>query len=110
MKKMSKKNRITQMTYREWVRQTKLLFGEDSSKWRFKCPSCGHVQSIESIREHDPSLKIDDVAQWIQYHCEGRTNKGQGCDWSLGGLFHIHTLEIITDGESHPSFEFAEVE
>ena len=97
------------MTYREWVRQAILLFGEDSDKWSFKCPSCGHVQSIESIMKHDPSLKSDDIAQWINFSCEGRTNKGQGCDWTLGGLFHVHKIEILRDGRSHPTFEFAEV-
>ncbi len=42
------------------------------------------------------------------YSCDGRLG-GKGCDWSLGGLLMIHTLEVIssTTGRYNPSFELA---
>jgi hypothetical protein len=31
-----------------------------------------------------------------------------GCNWTLGGLFQMHALEVVTeDGERHPRFEVA---
>ena len=31
---------------------------------------------------------------------------GQPCNWTLGGLFTLHKLEVITeDGQKHPRFE-----
>ena len=30
----------------------------------------------------------------------------QGCDWTLGGMFQLHKLEVVTeDGEHYPRFE-----
>ena len=33
---------------------------------------------------------------------------GKPCNWTLGGLFALHKLEVVTpDGEKHPRFELA---
>lgn len=38
---------------------------------------------------------------------QARRNK-RGCDWTLGGLFKLHELEVETpDGEVHPRFQVA---
>jgi len=37
-----------------------------------------------------------------------RWQAGKGCNWTLGGLFQIHTLETVdADGNATPVFEFA---
>ena len=97
---------MKKLSYEEWISKAKELFGQDSKAWKFKCPSCGHTQSIKSVLEHNPSLNLDDVKNWIHYNCEGRTNEGEGCVWALGGLFQIHKLEITRNGITIPSFEF----
>jgi hypothetical protein len=83
------------------------------------CPVCGTIQSIASLIAAGVSPHAAEAA--IGFSCEGRfTNAGparhgqparpgtRGCDWTLGGLFKMHRLEVITeDGERHPHFELA---
>lgn len=91
----------------------------------FKCPICGTVQSIASLKAAGAS---DETAEKIiGFSCEGRlTNAGpaaaagakdaksiarrkvRGCDWTLGGLFRLHEMEVIDEaGERHPRFAIA---
>jgi len=77
--------------------------------YAFRCPRCGHIQSFSSLARHMSQEQAQSVAY---YCCEGRFTKDCGCDWTLGGLFRIHTLEVIReeDGEEIPSFELASAE
>lgn len=97
---------MRRLSYEDWIKKAKELFGKDSYNWRFKCASCGHIQSINSMLEHNPLLKAKDFENSIYFNCEGRTNEGYGCDWSLGGLFHVHKLEVEFNGKNVPVFEF----
>lgn len=78
-----------------WLAVAVELFGDDPRAWRFKCPSCGHEQSHNEAKERKPD--IGDTSSWIYFSCEGRHTAGVGCDWTLGGLFQIHTLEVLED-------------
>jgi hypothetical protein len=90
-----------------------------------KCPICGTVQSIASLKAAGAS---DEVAERsIGWSCEGRLThvgpaaardakdaksiarrKVRGCDWTLGGLLKLHEMEVIDeDGERHPRFVVA---
>lgn len=85
----------------------------------FKCVMCATVQSMRSLIH--AGAPVDKVENQIGFSCEGRwRNAGpakdgkparldvRGCDWSLGGLFHLHRLEVTTpDGKTHMSFELA---
>ena len=58
----------------------------------------------------------DDVEPFVGFSCVGRWTgkgsalgtdapRGEGCNWTLGGLFQLHKLVVITpDGERHPRF------
>jgi len=85
-----------------------------------RCPACGTVQSMNSLIEAGAGDTEDDVEKYAGFSCVGRwlesgpadfkrhkPKKGDhGCDWTLGGLLHIHNLEVVTpDGEIHPRFE-----
>lgn len=83
------------------------------------CPMCGTVQSLASLMA--AGADAGRAERMIGFGCEGRlTGAGRwpnkpsakrravrGCDWSLGGLFRIHRLEVIDDGEVFPRFEVA---
>lgn len=72
--------------------------------YAFKCVSCGTVQSMNSLVA--AGVPKDKVDRYVAFSCEGRWNSERGCDWTLGGLFTIHKLEVVTeDGERHPRFE-----
>ena len=114
------------MTYDEWYKKGQELFGEDKWKWKFRCPACGHVQSIESLLENNPELDEDDAIHMVYFSCEGRVNgKGKpvfsadkklkekpnpidGCNWSLGGTLQIHKVEVEWDNKNSPVFEYAD--
>lgn len=92
----------------------------------FRCAACGTVQSMASLIK--AGAQPETVERYIGFSCEGRfsgvgpwpsskdkSKKAQarrqqrGCDWTLGGLFKIHRLEVVLeDGKVHPSFEIAE--
>ena len=92
----------------EWLDKGTEKFGKNKDDWIFECPSCKHKQSVNSVIEHNPELKKEDVRKWIYFNCEGRTNEENGCDWTLGGLFQIHTLEILWEDNSKSKvFNFA---
>jgi hypothetical protein len=91
--------------------------------YALKCPICGTVQSMASLVVAGAS--VEDAEKQIGFSCEGRITgvgplpknasaerRGQrGCDWSLGGLFSLHMLEVVTeDGRTHPRFEIASPE
>ena len=85
------------------------------------CPVCGTVQSMASLVEAGASPEM--AERYIGFSCEGRVSGAgawprkpskaraatRGCDWTLGGLFTIHRLEVETeDGVLHPRFTVAE--
>lgn len=84
-----------------------------------KCPICGTVQSLADFA--DAGVMADTAERQIAFSCIGRwtnsgrhqhgTPPGRGCDWTLGGLFQLHRLEVVTpDGKHHPRFEPATAE
>lgn len=84
-----------------------------------KCPACGTVQSKALLKKE--GCPEDKLEGHIGFSCVGRWNDAGppprkddaspreklGCNWSLGGLFRIHELEVEKDGVSHPMFEVA---
>lgn len=94
-----------QMSHADWWDQGVRLYGDDPTKWRFRCVKCHGVQSVEDC------LSAGMTSGQSFFSCIGRAKPGVGCDWTLGGLFHFHTLEVIDDeGVVHPVFEFADSE
>ncbi|MDL2279042.1 hypothetical protein LJC15_00055 [Desulfovibrio sp. OttesenSCG-928-G11] len=75
----------------------------------FRCVICGNIQSAFSLSRF---MTPDQAANRCYFSCEGRYNNGaHGCDWTLGGLLRVHTLEVIADDGTHiPAFEPASPE
>ena len=94
-------------THDDWVTEAKKLFGDDLKKWSFVCPQCKTAQTIQDFI--DAGVEKERISTAIAFSCIGRFTEDKGCDWTLGGLFHIHKVEIIMeDGKNHPAFEFSE--
>ena len=82
-----------------------------------KCPICGTVQSMADFIAAGAAR--DEAEHAIAYECVGRytgagpfktswRKQAKGCDWTLGGFFKLHQLEVIDEnGEAHPRFEIA---
>jgi hypothetical protein len=84
----------------------------------FRCVMCGTVQSGASLIRAGVGASFDEIEKYVGFSCVGRftnagshkknTPPGRGCDWTLGGLFAIHKLEVLTpDGKAHALFEVA---
>lgn len=85
----------------------------------FKCPMCGTVQSGADLIKAGAGETFDDVEKYLAFSCIGcftgapkkGESTGRGCNWTLGGLFRTHKLEVVTeDGEHHPRFALATAE
>jgi hypothetical protein len=82
-----------------------------------KCPMCGTLQNALDFIAAGAGKDWDDVRGYIGFSCVGRFTgagaprkepDGQPCNWSLGGLFKIHRMEVVTPaGVAHPHFELA---
>jgi len=102
----SQPQRPKQLTVGEFLVLGESKFGSNTKKWKFKCPRCGTIQTAEDFV--DANVSKDKIGSYLGFSCIGRFTKKKGCDWTLGGLLHIHTLEVISEnGVINPYFEFA---
>ncbi|NVN02914.1 MULTISPECIES: VVA0879 family protein [Asaia] len=86
----------------------------------FVCPMCGTVQSAKSLIAAGAGNSFEEVETKLGYSCVGRwlgspaprkKPDGKPCNWTLGGLFRLHALEVTgPDGKDHPFFEIATIE
>lgn len=86
------------------------------------CPACGSLQNGRDLIKAGAGECMDDLQGRFGFSCVGRwTGKGsateevkaagKGCNWTLGGMFQIHTLTVVDpDGIEHPFFELASKE
>ena len=79
--------------------------GVPREKVTFQCPICKTLQSADDLVAAGAGQNFEDVEKYLAFSCVGRFDGTKGCDWSLGGLFKLHKLEVVTpDGEHHPRF------
>lgn len=105
----------TRMTHEKWISTAENRFGKNAQKWAFKCPSCGHVATVAQYKA--AGAKESQVGfNCIGRHAGGKdvvtifqTDKGQGCNYTQGGLFGLaKTIVSFPDGRELPVFDFAE--
>lgn len=109
---------MIKQTLQEWMDEGKKLYGEDLTNWKFKCPNCGKVSSIQDFKDAGSKDPNDSYA-----NCIGRINgkgedgmkskdKGFGCNWAAYGLFGTlgkGRIVVNNDKESEV-FDFAKEE
>lgn len=81
------------------------------------CPACKTVQNAQDLLNAGAGSTFEEVEKYLGFSCVGRFTHGLppkseknqfGCNWTLGGLFSIHELEVVTpDGQVHPIFKLA---
>lgn len=82
----------------------------------FKCPICQTLQSGADLIKAGAGATFDEVEKYLGFSCVGRFTRagpfhakkstpGKGCDWTLGGLFSLHELVVVSaDGKEHMHF------
>ena len=120
-----------QISVAEFHARLKAQGVSDQNHVAFICPICGTVQSMASLcragatperaerlvgfscegrlTDAGAGATPERAERLVGFSCEGRlTDAVRGCDWTLGGLFSLHELEVVTeDGEKHPRFVIA---
>lgn len=105
-----------QITHAEWLAKGEALFGKDYMKWKFKCPSCEYVASIQDYKDAGAPVGA------CGFSCLGRYKLGKQeafskelkkgtapCNYTGGGLLNINPLPVLTeDGDVQYMFNFAE--
>lgn len=80
------------------------------------CPMCGTVQSARDLIAAGAGADYEGVRHILGFNCVGRytgapspraTPDGKPCNWTLGGQFQTHKLEVVVDGKAYPIFEVA---
>jgi hypothetical protein len=80
-----------------------------------RCPVCKTLQSGADLIAAGAGTNIDEVEACVGFSCVGRWTDagphkrgdppGKGCDLTLGGLLHLHELEVVaSDGETYLRF------
>lgn len=104
---------------KEWLAEGKQLFGQDFMKWKFRCPMCGHVASIQDFKDAGA-----DSPNAAYQECIGRyrgagapgaeDGNPNGCNWAAYGLFGIPNdkgrLILAEDGKVVEAFDYAREE
>jgi hypothetical protein len=110
-------NEWVRITLEDWHKLAIEKFGMDPNKWKFTCPSCGHVQTRQDFL--DLGMSPRNVDTIVSFSCIGRWNlrdvvgfceksKGSGCDYAGAGLFRISPYTVVLPtGEERPTFAFA---
>lgn len=101
----------------EWKAEGHRRFGDNILDFKFKCPMCGHVASVQDFKD----LGVDDPANCAYSECIGRyTGKGSpndadslGCNWCSYGFLGIPKGGVIViddQGEKSYIYDYADVE
>lgn len=78
------------MKFSDWKAKLIERFGENPENWKFKCPVCGHVQSMKDFKDIGKDINL------AYYNCIGRYDKEKGgCDYTSGGLFCLNKNTIV---------------
>lgn len=89
--------------HQEWFDKGTALFGPNVFEWKFKCPSCGNIQSPNDFRKFKEKGATPETAA---KDCIGRWEKDKGCDWAAYGLFRGPWIIEDLNGDESPCFEF----
>lgn len=82
---------IQVMELGEWLAEGERRFGADRLKWRFVCPSCGHIQAVEDFR---PFKSKGATAETAYFNCIGRYSGAK--------------RDAFGEGKTYSAFDFAD--
>lgn len=95
------------VTLAEWRAEGEQLYGKEQLDWRFRCPACGHVQTMRKFKEAGLNPQL------AYLNCASRHDLGgkADCKWTIGGLLCVGGRYVI-DAKYRPRliFEFADKE
>lgn len=89
----------TAISFEEWKAEAIRRFGEAPQGWKFKCPCCGHVQSMQDFADVGADINL------AYFNCIGRHDGKHGavqmgtkpgpCNYTGGGLFNLNPRAVL---------------
>lgn len=111
---------IKKMTYAEWKAEGERRFGPDMMKWKFICPVCKHVASVQDWKDAGASegeIGFSCVGRHIPGSKDAFRDEGTGpCTYAGGGLFKLNPVTVLVQRRlgdvnsawvEHDVFDFA---
>ena len=98
-------------THAEWKADAVKRFGENPANWKFVCPSCGFVATVEDWKKAgapDGAAAFSCIGRYTGSKKTLGDKTGGPCNYTGGGLFQLNPVEVDIDGEKHSVFDFAE--
>lgn len=101
---------------KDWLLEGKQLFGSDFMQWKFRCPMCGHVASIQEFKDagaDSPNAAYQEcIGRYLGAGAPGAEDGNpNGCNWAAFGLFGIPNdkgrLILADDGSVVEAFDYA---
>lgn len=101
----------TRYTHEEWQAEARRRFGDDPLQWRFVCPSCGHVASVQDWKDagaQEGHVAFSCVGRWLPNPKQMGERPGP-CNYAGGGLFRLNPVEVVMPGgKVRQAFAFAD--
>ena len=98
-----------------WREEAERRFGPDEMKWRFVCPVCGHVASVQDWKDagaRSNAVAFSCVGRWAGAKRDAFGNARDGepgpCNYAGGGFFALNPVTVHTGDTSHRVFAFAD--
>lgn len=99
---------MLKLTNDEWYEKGKELFGPEVTKWRFTCPACGHVASVQEYKDAgapEGAVGFNCIGRYLKGPVRQAFAKGPGpCNYAGGGLIRLAPFDV----DGHRVFAFAE--
>lgn len=100
---------VRRITLADWQAEGTVRYGPNIVTWKFKCPSCGLVQSAIDYRAWNTPIRAIDVR--LAFSCIGLTIRernlmlpvvgfmehslGYGCEYAGGSFPRVAPLEVV---------------
>ena len=105
------------LTLEQWLEEGLKRFGRDANRWKFVCPSCGHIASVADWRNSgalEGAVAFSCVGRWMSLGKAAERaafrRAGGPCNYAGGGLIGLNPVQVMKDGVIHRLFEFAKGE
>ena len=101
---------VVQISHAGWMAKGRELFGEDFFKWRFVCPGCGNVVTVEEFRvfKDKGATPNSPTSECIGRYTGGDWLDGnKPCNYAGYGLIRLSPVRVIVDaGREVHAFAF----
>ncbi|GAF72771.1 unnamed protein product [marine sediment metagenome] len=110
--KLGTANQVDICSVDEWQAEARTLFGPDPMVWRFQCPCCGHIASVQDYKDAGAptgAVAFSCIGRWTNCKREAFRADGPGpCNYAGGGLIGLNPRRVIDEsGIERDVFAFA---